>query len=373
LVPAALVALFGVLDATLPPVAPAAADGGQAQGAPADPRSRRGLLPVAAAIVPGLVIHGSGHYVAGDTEGARRLLATQSVGLALFVAGVGGLSLSGASRRMVVPFELAAIGGVGLMALTAMAGIYGVTARHGGLGGEDPLVPAWQLGLGALYVRNPTFPYRWLTGAEVEAWLQRMRFGALAFSTLDGETLRAGAQGAYRLRGPRPHGAGQPFDRGIVDLGGGVLHHRERRGPGPFDITTFDLTVGGRFGLGWYMRTLAGSFVEWAAGASVGAYHYGGLASTTEYNDALLLRFGYGFYLGRQTAPRGELLFVYDHHHDDFAGGLKLPGLGSGPAGHIGVEAVGFFSDRWGLAARALFGSAHLYGLALRWRPAGDP
>jgi hypothetical protein len=48
------------------------------------------LLPVAAAIMPGLLIHGSEHFVAGDHRTARRLLATESIGLSMVLGGLRG-------------------------------------------------------------------------------------------------------------------------------------------------------------------------------------------------------------------------------------------------------------------------------------------
>ena len=366
MLPVALIALAASFDPTA-----ANASAARGEGGAEDPLPRRGLLPVAAAIVPGLIVHGSGHFVAGDGQGARRLLATQSVGLAAFAAGVAGLSFTGASRRMVVPFEVLTIAGVGTMALTAMAGVYGVSAPHGGLGQASPYTPRLQGSLGSLYVRNPTAPYRWVSGGDLSAWVKRMRFGAQGWSSGDGRTVRAGLSGTYRWRGPRPHGAGDDPQRPTLELTTGTLHHRERRGAVPFDFTTVELTLGGRFGLGGYLGSLDGSFVEWAGGGSVAAYHYGGVASSTEYVDALLLRFGYGFHLGRTSAPHGEVLLAYDHHHDDLAGGLKVPGLGSGPAGSIGVEAQAFFTRQLGVGVTARFGSAHLYGLSLRWRAGG--
>ena len=59
---------------------------------------------------------------------------------------------------------------------------------------------------------------------------------------------------------------------------------------------------------------------------------------------------------------------VYDHRHDDFAAGLQLPGLGSGPAGHFGLASEIFVSPRWGLAADIQAGSAYVAGLSLLYR-----
>ena len=87
----------------------------------------------------------------------------------------------------------------------------------------------------------------------------------------------------------------------------------------------------------------------------------------------MLARFGYGFYLGSATSPRGEMLLSYDNRHDDFAGGLKLPGLGSGPVGHFGVEATVLPPALGQLRAVAQAGSAHVLGLSLVYRRPRGP
>lgn len=46
-----------------------------------------GLLPAAAALLPGLVLHGAGHWLAGDRATAWRLLAAQGTGLGLLAVG----------------------------------------------------------------------------------------------------------------------------------------------------------------------------------------------------------------------------------------------------------------------------------------------
>jgi hypothetical protein len=77
-------------------------------------------------------------------------------------------------------------------------------------------------------------------------------------------------------------------------------------------------------------------------------------------------------YIGWPGSPRGEITLYYDHRHDDFAAGLKTPGLGSGVAGHFGAEAHLFVSNHWGVAAEAAVGSAYLTGLSILFRH-GDP
>src|SRR6478609_3699467 len=82
-------------------------------------------LPTAAAIVPGVVVHGAGHYALGEPETARQLLLMEGVGLGLFVTGGLTLWLSGASRYLVAPAATATIAGFGLFSTSYFADIYG--------------------------------------------------------------------------------------------------------------------------------------------------------------------------------------------------------------------------------------------------------
>jgi hypothetical protein len=82
----------------------------------------------------------------------------------------------------------------------------------------------------------------------------------------------------------------------------------------------------------------------------------------------LLAAFGFGVYLGRRTDRWGEARIFYDHRHDDYAGGLKIPGLGSGTLGHFGVDGRAFFTDHWGARAEVQAGAGWLAGISLVYR-----
>ena len=166
--------------------------------------------------------------------------------------------------------------------------------------------------------------------------------------------------------------AAEAADGSFFDVVAGGIHHRyseELSGPlrAAFDMTTFELRADGRYDLRRYARSLTGSFVEASAGVGIGAYHYPA-ASTSEANTLLLARFGFGMYLGRRADRWGELRAYYDHRHDDYAGGLKMPGLGSGPLGHFGVDGRAFVTPHWGFRAEVQAGSAWVAGLALVYR-----
>jgi hypothetical protein len=318
---------------------------------------RRNALSATAALVPGLLIHGSGHFVAGDRRTAGRLLAAQGAGLGAMVAGLLGLAAAGASRHFVSPPILLAVAGGGLFTTSALADLYGVLAPPGGAGAAPAALPGLEAGGGVLFVRNPVIRYRWLGATLLDLRLGRWQLAPRLYGSHDARTLRAEARLGRRL--------GR-----FIDLWAGLVHHREGQDVIPFDTTTAEVTVDGRSPLDPVAPSLAGSFLDWSAGLALGGSHYGGGIGAVEPTEVLLARFGFGFYLGPPSAPRGEIRFGYDHRHDDFAGGLKIPGLGSGPVGHVEAHAGVHLGPRWGLRAVVQAGSAHVLGLSLVHRQA---
>ena len=84
----------------------------------------------------------------------------------------------------------------------------------------------------------------------------------------------------------------------------------------------------------------------------------------------LLGRLGFGVTLRGLSKPGSEALLYYDHRHDDYVAGLKLPGIGSGAIGHFGLQARWFFSSRFGLVLDGQAGSSYLGGASLLVRSA---
>jgi len=87
-------------------------------------------LPTALSVVPGLLVHGSGHFAAGDSDTGWRLLAWQGMGLGASAVGFGGLAATGAARQTAGLFV--AVGFARLFPFTAswLADVVG-TARRG--------------------------------------------------------------------------------------------------------------------------------------------------------------------------------------------------------------------------------------------------
>jgi hypothetical protein len=336
--------------------------------APFEPTPLRRGLAAGAAVFPGLVLHGAGHFAAGERGTAWRLLGWEAVGLAAIVGGIGGLAVTGSSPRTTPLFIPMAVAGVGLFGTTAASDLYGVLAPSGGLGVPRAIEPWIEAEAGARYIRNPVFSYRSFLVAAVDVRSGALRVSPSAWVGAVHDNARLRLAGAYRLVGPRPTRAPAADNNGsYIDAETALTHHRY--GTERFAITTGEISLGARLDLGRTAPSLLGSFVEGGVGYAAGAITYVGI--TSEETSLLLARFGWGCYVGRRPDRRGEVLLYYDHRHDDFAAGLKTRGLGSGPAGHFGLRARGYLSARWGAVIDGQIGSAYVIGASILVRGGG--
>jgi hypothetical protein len=324
------------------------------QGPPA-PEHR--AAATVAAIVPGVVLHGTGHFVAGDRGTGWRLLAMEGAGLGLTAAGFGTLVATGASRHLSAPIFALPVAGVGLVLLSWLADVQGVAMPAGWRGTPALETPLLEARLGTRYVYDPTLKYGTLIGPGADLRWGRLRLSPGAWIATSGGNLRLELEGAWRAVGARP--SWPAADGSSVDVVAGLVHHRFPHES--FELTVLEAGARGRFDLRRLAASLQGSFAEWGLGLGWALTHYRVGAHETDADGLLLARFGYGLYLGHAA----EVLLYYDHRHDDYAGGAKLTGLGSGAAGHAGLAAAWFFLPRWGVRLEAQAGAAYLGGLSL--------
>jgi hypothetical protein len=354
-----------------PAPAGAAADGGTVGAAGARPP--RSPWAVGAAVVPGLVAHGAGHYVAGERRTAGRLLALEGAGVLATGGGLTLLAVTGASRRLVGPVAAATFVGVGLFAVSALADLYGVLAPPGGAGEPPRVAPTFAAELGVRHVYDPVFPYRAFAYQALEVRAGAWRAGQSGWYSLGGyANRRLRLEGARRLLGPRPAANGGPSaeDGSFLDVEVAATDHDYA--PEGFAITTGEASVRGRLDLARVGPTLAGSFAEFGVGGALAANRYD--RHSDEADGLLLGGFAFGVYLGRGSAAGGgEAKLYYDHRHDGYAAGLKMRGLGSGVPGHLGARAVYFFAPAWGAAVEAEAGSAYVTGLSVLYRYGVSP
>ncbi len=329
-------------------------------------KPRRSPLAAAAAIVPGVIVHGAGHYAGGDPQTGSRLLALEGAGLGTVALGFVPIVASGASRRLVGPGVLLTVGGVGLFVISSLADLYGVVAPPGGYGAPDVDPPRLETALGYRYVYDPVFAYRSFVAYDIDWRLGRVRLSPSAWFALHDNNSRLRLVSAYRLLGPRPDTSEPAPDGSYLEVATALARHAYTSNR--FATTTVDLALSGRLDMQRFAASLTGSFAEMSFGWALQTYEYSIDGVRADIGELLLARFGYGIYLGWPGASRGEVMLYYDHRHDDFAAGLKLPGLASGVVGHFGADARIYWSDQWGMRLETAVGSAYVAGASLLFR-----
>ena len=326
-------------------------------------------MSAAAAFVPGLVVHGAGHFVTGQTRPGFALLGAEGIGLALILAGLGGTAATGATRRFIAPMVLGIATGAAFFFLPALADIYGTLAPEGGTGSPLLVLPTLESHLGVAYVHDPNFTYSLFLNPGLDVRLRSFRLSTTAYFALDDSNARARAAVAYRFFGPGPRGSAKTKDGSYLEAEFAMTHHAYTSNG--FSVTTGEINLAGRLDLERVGPTLKGSFAELGLGIAYAAHHYDGIG--TEVNDLLTPRFAFGMYMGHVGYPRGELMAYYDHRHDGFAGGFKSRGLGSGIAGHLGLAGRVLATRTWGLTFDASAGSAYVGQLGVLVRYGGQP
>jgi hypothetical protein len=328
------------------------------------PSSARRALNGAAAVVPGVIAHGSGHFVAGERDTAYALLAAEGVGLGMVLGGLTVLALSGASRYLVAPAAAVTALGVGVFGASFAADLYGTLAPDGGAAALVPRTePGFESELGYRYVSDPRFAYEHFAVQRISWRSGRWRLTPSGWFATNGTNARYRLDGAYRFLGPNPERPGKLSDS--IDLVLGGLHQRYVRER--FERTGGELGVEARYDLGHIGRTLRGAFFDLGVGFGLATIHYDlrGIEVPNDVDALLLTTFGFGVVLRGRAAPGSLARIYYDHRHDDYAAGWIMPGLGSGAPGHFGAETRWYFTRRVGILAEAQVGSALLGGLSL--------
>lgn len=365
---AAIVTTLVVVRAAAHPPAPET----KSSDAPAESAPSKRALAVGSAVVPGLALHGAGHYVLDEKRTARNLLIMEGVGVGLLALSGVTIFFSGNSRYLAAPAITAAMAGGGLFASAYFADIYGAASRDGDAVAARLRAPAaWETELGYRRVYDPQFAYRDFLVERVSSQLGAFRFSPSAWFSTRGDTARYRLEGQYRVLGAT--GTETPEDASFLDFSLGFVHQRHR--PEHFSKGGAEVFCEGRYDLGRLGRTLRGSFIEAGLGYGLGRLDYDarGVAVPSDYEHLLLARWAFGLVLRGNSAPGSEVFAYYDHRHDDYVSGLLSRGIGSGVLGHFGLGARWFFSDRFGVSADFQVGSAYLGGASLLFRPRGVP
>ena len=335
---------------------------------PAHPESGRpafSLLPAAASLVPGVLLHGLGPLVAGDVQTATRLFALEGAGLGLLLAGGVPIALSGASRRVIGPLYVVSMAGVGLFSVSALSNLYGLVAPAFPPGVAPQRLPPLELEVGYQHLGDSAFDSRHFVSLGALARLERVRLEAEGWLAPGEGNLRVRLGGAYRVLGA-PEAAQAGEDGSALDVELAALAHRFATEG--FTLGGGELFVRGRLAMARVSPRLEGSFAEMGVGLSMQGYGYDGPVRDDSLHEQLLFNVGYGVYLGRGGPLRGEALLYYDHRKDDFAGGLRD---GTGVTGFLGLRGRVLLDEHWGVSADVQRGSAWVGRVSLLYALGG--
>ncbi|MBI4704850.1 MAG: hypothetical protein HY744_27415 [Deltaproteobacteria bacterium] len=348
-----------------PPVAPATA---------AIPDPPGGLpRPAAAALafVPGLLVGGSGHFALGLRPTAYRLFALQGVGTGLILAGVVPLVASGAAREAAGPLALTAISGVAVASTGWLGDVFGTAVPPAARGAPERRAPPIEAELGYRYMRQAAFPYRSFAVNGFDLRHGGLRLQPSAWFALGDRNSRLRGLAAYRYFGPRAPPAAPARDGSFLDLQLALTRHR--LGSEGVEVLTGEVFADGRLDLARYDAELRGAFSQLGFGLGLQRFAVDdpapGLGSG--YAVLPLARCGFGVYLGRAAAPRGELMLYYNHRHDDYAGGMTSPLVGL--PGHGGLDGRLYLTEELGVRLELAAGAAWVAGASLLVRSEVEP
>ncbi len=341
---------------------------GLAPLSPLQPRPSFQVLPVAASLLPGLVFHGLGPWLAGDGHTAKRLFALEGTGLGLIALGGVPIAFTGASRRTIAPLYAVTLAGFSLFGISALANVYAVTAPAFDPGQAPLTLPPLELELGYQHVSDPSFDYGHFLSLGALARFDSVRLeGSARLSPDEGNTqVRLG--GAYRLLGTPERARGGSDGTALDAELFGLFHRFPTEG---FTLAGAEVGLRGRYAMARVSPALAGSFAEASLGAALQGYSYPGAVDEGNLSEQLLFTFGYGVWLGRGGPVKGDALLYYDHRKDGFAGGMRT--RGGGVVGSFGLRGRALLTEDWGVAAEVQAGGALVGRLSLIYAVGGEP
>jgi hypothetical protein len=322
--------------------------------------------PLAAvlSVVPGILLNGSGQFALGHRDTAYRLFAMQGIGTALILLGALPIGLTAASRYVTGPAAGLAVAGLSLGSTAWFADMFGTMVPLELRGEPELSLPRIEAELGYRYVHHPSVLYGNVLVNRLTLRWEGLRLEPSALIAVDGLEQALRARIGYRYFGPRAAPAPRARDGSFLDLE--VAVGQVRFPAQGFSIATGELFPSGRLDLAVLSPELRGAFSELGLGFGLQRFDYElgpGREVPGDYALVLLARFGFGIYLGAESAPRGELRWYYDHRHDEFAGGTHQAFVGI--AGHVGMDAQVYLTEQLGLRSELELGGGTVAGLSL--------
>lgn len=325
-----------------------------------------GWLPTAAAVFPGVLLHGTGLWLAGDADAAYDLARVQAIGLVAGTAGFLGVYGTGASQKTIAALYPLTLVGTAAFVMPWFADIYGASVGGRKADADLALAPV-EARAGFAHIYDPVFEYQNFGVVSADLRVEPVTLTPQAWFAIDDDNQRLRLQADVRLFGPRAGGGPRPADGSYVDLETAATYHRF--GTDGFETLTVEAAAAGRYDLRRISASLRGSFAELAVGlgAQTVDHHTSPTGFGHTLDGLLLMRTAFGVYLGSE-GRYGEAKLYYDHRHDDFAAGSGLGTRVDGIVGHVGLDAFYYPFARWGAFADIQAGSAYLGLIGVTYR-----
>ncbi|MFZ4578172.1 MAG: hypothetical protein ACOYOB_07195 [Myxococcota bacterium] len=279
------------------------------------------LLATGAALVPGFLLHGSGHFVLGERGAAGRLLLIEGVGVLGIVGGIGVLGGVGGSEKLAPVYVPVAVGGAALFFGSWIADLVG--SAHGSHPWPEPARAGAEKRVGLSWQSLWSTPFAFTQAAEAGLALRGERAGLSAFLTAapTGGLLGGGAAFSWRA----VQAADTPLD--TLDVVAGIRHLAYRADG--FGLSVGEVYAEGRWNLRHIAPTLANAWALGRLGAGVDVFDFDPNGhGARDARSLLVVDAGLGVQAHRDV--RVELL--YRHRKDELPGGF----LGTGSAGFLG-------------------------------------
>ena len=318
---------------------------------------RPGWLPVVGALVP---VHGSGHFLGGDSDTGLKLLGLQGAGLGTAAAGFSTIVLSGASSRIIGPAYAVTLVGLGLFVLPGFADLYGSIFAGSPTGRPQRAADTLTVQLGYGYLHDPQLATHHLSRLAADWRLGAFRVSPLLWASMDNDHQRARLEAAYRPIGPRPRAISR--DGSALELQIGLTYTSVALEG--FEVLTPEIGVAGRLDLVRLGQSLAGAFAEMSLGVGLEVYGYpdADLGLGQDVATLLLFRTAFGLYLGNPGDRFGEVALFYEHRPDALVGGMNMV------VGHVGLGGRYYLDPSWGIGAELRAGAAYLGTLWVIYR-----
>jgi hypothetical protein len=287
-------------------------------------------------LVPGLLLHGSGHFVLGERQDAYRLLAMEGVGLLGVVAGLGLLAAVGGSEKFAAVYVPLTVSGAGLFAASFLADVAG--AAHGRRPWPEPTVLAGlrvRAGYVGLFASKHSFEHLGELGVQWQ--IRRLVLEATAMLHPQGDFSAYRGLVGWRL-GPW---SDDPVTRltFFAELG------RQDFSSEGFSMTTFRAFGELRWNLGNFVSTMKNAWLLGRLGWGFDSFDFAGTSADDDGLPFLVADVGFGL----MASQRVEMELAYRHRKGELPGGMALLDGLAGFAGMLELRGRVALSPRWSL------------------------